>query len=161
MRKRIRGALLGVALGAWAWSAAPPGLYENEREFTNLTRGAWTLRLQACRPEGGLEVFSMGRSVARLAEPGATFRFPIQEGVEVRYRSWTDIRFTLEDGRGRDGGVVFQVGPDLRLVPLGGDDLALGRAVDCRLLRLGQLDLLEPEWPEAGEPEGMPGRAGG
>jgi hypothetical protein len=151
MMKGILGALLGAALGAWAWAAPAPGLYENEREFTNLTRGAWTLRLTACRPEGGLEIFSMGRSVARLDVPGATFRFPEQEGVEMRYRSWTDIRFALVDGRGRDGGVEFQVGPDLRLIPVGGDDLALGRVVDCRLLRLGQLDLMEPEWPGAGD----------
>ena len=112
MMKRFRGVLLGAVLGAGAWAASPPVGFENEREFTNLTLGQWTLRLQACVPGGGLEVLSMGHPVGRLAEPGAEFRFPSQEGVEVRYRSWTDIRFTLVDGRGRDGGVVFQVGPD-------------------------------------------------
>lgn len=148
MMNRFRGALLGAILCAWAWAAPADGLDANAREFTNLTLGQWTLRLKACRPGGGVEVFSMERSVARLAGPGAEFRFPVQEGVEVRYRSWTDIRFALVDGRGRDGGVEFQVGRDLELIPVGGDDFVLDRVVDYRLLRLGHLDLMEPEWPD-------------
>jgi len=138
---------MGAGLCAVALAAHPGPPYVNEREFTNLTLGAWTLRLLACRPGGGLDLFSCEKPVARLEAPGAEFPFPAQEGLEVRYRSLDDIRFALVDGRGADGGVAFQVGRHLELSPVGGDPAALEEVLDLRRLDRGHVDLLLGEWP--------------
>jgi hypothetical protein len=148
--KRGGSTLLGAALCtliAMPLRAHPGEPFVNERAFTNLTLGSWTLRLLACRPGGGMEVYSCDRRVAPLTRPGDEYRMPTQEGVEVRYRSWTDLRFALEDGRGDDGGVVFRVGRGLELGLEGGLPEDLERVLDLRLLALGQVDLMEPEWP--------------
>ena len=145
--KNIGCSLLGAGLCALALAAHPGPPYVNEREFTNLTLGAWRLRVLACRPGGGLDLFSCEKPVARLETPGAEFGFPTQEGLEVRYRSRDDLRFALVDGRGADGGVVFQVGRGLELTPEGGDPAVLDAVLDLRRLASGHVDLLEPEWP--------------
>jgi len=147
MAKNMGYSIIGAALCHMVLAAHPGGLYDNEREFTNLTLGAWRVRLQACRPAGGMEVFSGDHPVGRLGEAGAEFPFPTQEGVEIRYRSLDDIRFTLVDHRGNDGGVVFQVGRRLELIPLGGDPADLEAVVDPVRLRGGHVDLLLGEWP--------------
>ncbi len=147
MMKRTLKALAGAALCASMLQGEAPLSNENEREFTNLTLGAWTLRLTACRPGGGMVVLSCEREVARLVEPGAAFAFPTQEGVGIRYLSGGDIRFTLEDRTGCDGGVVFQVGRDLALTPLGGDPEALDEVLDVLRLRSGHVDVLAGAWP--------------
>ena len=147
MLKRWGTTLPGAALCAMTLLAHPGDAYVNERAFTNLTLGAWSLRLLACRDGGGLEIWSGDRRVALLGAPGDRFALPAQEGVEVRYRSWTDIRFALVDARGRDGGVEFRVGRGLELVPVGGLPEDLDRVLDLRLLALGQVDLMEAGWP--------------
>lgn len=146
--KTLITAWFGAALCALALAAHPGANYPNEREFTNLTKGHWRLRLLACPAPGGMEVFSGEARVAQLVAPGMELTLPTEQGLLMRYRTLDALCFLLVDHRGEDGGVVFRVGRRLELSALGGSPVVLERVLDLRQLRLGNLDLLAPEWPQ-------------
>ena len=146
--KKMKTLLILAALWAPAQGGPNDGLYANEREFSNATRAEWRVRLEACRDAGGVDVYRGLVKVARLARPGDEIGIPEGETRFMRYLSLDDVRFALVDHTGNDGGVVFQVGRQLQLIPAGAALAPLDELLDRHALGHGNVDLWSQEWPD-------------